>query len=389
MHKINLISTIHFYIDIFEFETNLMITQFRFELNSRKLNEYFIYYDFFILTFTRQKYFTYKRELYVIVVFVIKYDYLCKYFFLSIIMHTNYKSIIFFLNFNFHENIYNHWVDQLCYLNIRIQYIFDSRNKITNELSQILFDENCNDNVIINQILKILKKQNVIWIWKNKTNNYEIFFDSLINSKKKMIANDTLHDNDVFVLKIVFIFEFDLSWQKIYRQFDWFNKIYKYLVNDETSNRVILKIVFDYRVDENFEILWEYRRDIYLFCISKRKIFLIFREIHDKKKHWVIINILVKLRDLIYWFSQQTNVINYIQNCIECAKYDSIIKSQFLYFVQIIYSFQLTNMNFIKSLKRIIVENEYIFHFVYYFNKYFIFFFVSTINSSNILRCLK
>ena len=67
-----------------------------------------IIYNSFIFASIRRKYFTYKRELYSLVTFVTKYDYLYKHLYLSIVVYTNYKSLIYFLSLDLYKEIYNH-----------------------------------------------------------------------------------------------------------------------------------------------------------------------------------------------------------------------------------------------------------------------------------------
>jgi hypothetical protein len=143
MHEINLNNEIHFYIDAFVFATDMTVTQFRLD-HIEKIVKISIIYDSFSFSLSWRKYLTYKKELYVIITFVTKYDYLCKHFYKSAIIHTDHRSLTHFLKSNVHENIYDHWADQLRRLNIVIKYISDSRNKIVDDLFKILFfDEDC------------------------------------------------------------------------------------------------------------------------------------------------------------------------------------------------------------------------------------------------------
>jgi uncharacterized protein YhhL (DUF1145 family) len=112
MHEINLILSVHFYIDVSMHAIELVITQFQ---NAKIVNisekdqiEVFIVYDSIALVASRRKYLTYKKKLYAIVIFVFKYDYLCKHSFISSIIHTNHKSLTRFLKSDLHEKIYEH-----------------------------------------------------------------------------------------------------------------------------------------------------------------------------------------------------------------------------------------------------------------------------------------
>ena len=65
-------------------------------------------YNLFTFAFIKKKKFIYKKELYVIMMFIIKYNYLCKHLYFSIIIYIDYKSLIHFLSSNFYEKIYNY-----------------------------------------------------------------------------------------------------------------------------------------------------------------------------------------------------------------------------------------------------------------------------------------
>ena len=112
MHDINFNFIIYFYIDVSEYKADLIITQYQHSVNvnttSNKNVKMFIFYNNFNLSALRCRYFIYKRELYAIVIFVIKYDYLCKHFYRSVIVHTNHRSLIHFFNLNVYESLYEH-----------------------------------------------------------------------------------------------------------------------------------------------------------------------------------------------------------------------------------------------------------------------------------------
>ena len=115
MHKINFIDEIHFYTDVFEYDDDLIVIQRRIEQKidlhiSTKMIEVSVLYDFFTFNQIQRKYFTYKKELCVIITLIIKYDYLIKHFYQLTIIHTNHKFFIHFFisNINIHEEIYEH-----------------------------------------------------------------------------------------------------------------------------------------------------------------------------------------------------------------------------------------------------------------------------------------
>lgn len=152
MHEMNLKLFIHFYIDVSNWAASLVITQFQNAtlMNSRKSNfliKIFIIYDSFLWSFSQRNYFTYKKKLCVIIIFVKKYDYLCKHSYLLTVAHMNHRSLTHFLEVDVHKDVYESWVDKLWLLNVTIKYISEARNKITNDLLRILFETNCNEDV--------------------------------------------------------------------------------------------------------------------------------------------------------------------------------------------------------------------------------------------------
>ena len=67
-----------------------------------------IIYNSFTFAFIKRKYLIYKKKLYIIIIFIIKYDYLCKHSYFSIIIYINHKPLIHFLNSNLYEKIYDY-----------------------------------------------------------------------------------------------------------------------------------------------------------------------------------------------------------------------------------------------------------------------------------------
>ena len=76
--------------------------------NNKTLIKIFIIYDLFTFIFIYRKYFIYKRELYIIVKFTKKYDYLCKYLYHIIIIYINYKSFTYFLKSDIYKFFYKY-----------------------------------------------------------------------------------------------------------------------------------------------------------------------------------------------------------------------------------------------------------------------------------------
>ena len=109
MHEIDFSKSFHFYTDASDFENELIVTQHQGILDDKKKTiEISILYDAFSLSRIQRIYFTYKKKLCVLVKFAMKYDYMCKHLYNIITIHTDHRSLIRFLKFDFHENIYEH-----------------------------------------------------------------------------------------------------------------------------------------------------------------------------------------------------------------------------------------------------------------------------------------
>jgi hypothetical protein len=134
----------------------LVITQFQIYNNVRVKIP--IVYNSFTFTATERKYPTYKRELLAIVRFTTKYNYLLTYPnpLMTAIIHTDHKLLIHFIDADYHDGIYRNWAIKLRELNVKIQYIPDTRNKIADGLSRTIFDDiDCT----INERSKTLKNE--------------------------------------------------------------------------------------------------------------------------------------------------------------------------------------------------------------------------------------
>jgi tRNA nucleotidyltransferase/poly(A) polymerase len=158
MHEINYFEIIHFYIDAFMYDEDLMITQFR--TKNDKIVKVSILYDAFTFNLAKRKYSVYKKKFCVLIKFVIKYDHFCKNSVHSAIIHTNHKSLIYFFKFDKHERIYEHWANKMRDFNVEIKYISERRNKIANKLFRTLFQrENCASNLAVEQVINSLHDQ--------------------------------------------------------------------------------------------------------------------------------------------------------------------------------------------------------------------------------------
>ena len=209
------------------------------------------------------------------------------------------------------------------------------------------------------------------------------------NKKNEFIQKKTLNKISVFSTVFETIENNRKNWQSCYRKFNWFEKYYIYLKNENLSeyNSKIFRKTFNYRTD-NTDFLWISHKNVFLLWISEFKIVSVFRKVHDKSKHWDKVITLIKLRDMTYWSDQSDDVERYIAKYIQCVRHESTTKSQLLHFIQMMHSFDLAIMNFIESFKEIAKNRKYIFHFMNYFTKFSVSTVCKTADASNVIKCL-
>lgn len=254
MHGIDLSLTVHFYTDASGFAAGMVITQFQSPAvagsSGTKAVEVPIIYNSFSFQPTRRKYPTYKRELYAIVSFVYKYDYLCKHPFLPAVIHTDHKPLTHFLGSDLHEGIYGHWADQLRRLNIEIKYVPGHRNKVADGLSRTLFSmDDCSPTHQVSQTHQELASQGSQWVWKDGKGGFEAYISSLDHSHQSEVReHGTIDGLSVFSLDAASGVT-DKSWRSAYECSVWFGEVYKYLIDSiGVSSPGLVRKAFDYRV---------------------------------------------------------------------------------------------------------------------------------------------
>ena len=149
MHRIDFNKTVYFYTNTSGYTGGVAIIQFRVakdaDIEGKSLVGVPIIYDSMTFSPTRRRYPTYKKELYVIVEFPYKYEYLAKHPYVPAVVHTDHKPLTHFLKADSHEGIYGNWADQLRRLNLGIVYIPGHRNRVADALLRTIFDEECNE----------------------------------------------------------------------------------------------------------------------------------------------------------------------------------------------------------------------------------------------------
>lgn len=137
MFKHDFSKSIKAYTNVLLYDESLYIRQ----LQNEKMK--FIFYDFIIFENTQRNYHTYKRKLYVMIQFVIKYRHMFNAK-KTFIFHIDHKLFVKFINALKHENIYVRWINKLKNLNVTIKHIKNKKNQIVDDLFKIIFNEtNC------------------------------------------------------------------------------------------------------------------------------------------------------------------------------------------------------------------------------------------------------
>lgn len=350
----------------------------------------FILYNFFSWFVLQQKYSVYKKELCAIITFVKKYNYLCKHLYISMIVHTDHKSLTYFLKFNLHKKIYKHWVNKLHQLNVSIVYISDHWNKVVNELSRTLFNsDDCLNDRKVQKMTIELTKQSLHWVWWDEKEKFEELLTKLtLNEWLEIIEQSIINDMFIFDLNIMTITSENVFWEQIYKYFVWFENIYRFLTDFTSVSLVkVMRSFMNYWVID--EVFWIHYRDQYLSCVLKIKVHSLLLEAHDQADYWVKTDTLTRLWELCYWLNQSEDVEKYIADYLKCARHESATRLQLLNSMKVSFSFQLLNMNFIDSLTEIKANNKYIFNVICYFSKKIVSFVTSLINASDVVEFLR
>ena len=387
VHSINWSLIIYLYTDTSEYADNLVITQYQLIDDNFRSVEVSIIYDFFTFSVAERKYHIYKQKLCAMIKFAFKYYYLLQNLNQETIIYTDHKSLVHFLKLSLHDEIYSHWAAKLRELYIKIMHIKEKRNTVTDNLFCIIFHwENCLADDTVQSIQNHLNCESSKWVWKNNKNSFNTFLKDLSELKKiEVIENESLHSLSVFVL------ENSVFWDTDYLCSEWFNQIYQYLYTDNLSDDLsvpFLRKCLNYCLNKEIW-LWVTRRELNLLCVSETKVAAVLQKTHNYSDHWEKKNIILKLRELVYWLSQSTDVKKYIQRCLSYVWHYSAQWSQLLHSIVTHCLFQLMIMNFIRSLQRSIsADQKYILHIMNYFSCYSVTYLSQTADASDVIKTL-
>ena len=224
MHRIDWSLIIYFYTDASQNGAGLVITQFQ----GIPTVEVLVLYDAFTFNITERKYPTYKKELYAIVKFSTKYDYILRHSNIKKagIIHTDHKLLVNFLKSDLYNGIYGNWAAKMRQLNAKIEHIKDIRNTVADGLSRTLFrQEDCEENKWVLEVTDQFNAHGSKWIWKDGKDGFEEFFASLnAKDRAQVIGTGQLHRSSVFAL----IALEGSMWAADYRSSKWFSAIYQF-----------------------------------------------------------------------------------------------------------------------------------------------------------------
>lgn len=234
MHGIDWSLVIHVYTDASGFTEGLVITQFQVVEGFKKSVKVSIIYDALTFSITEQKYQIYKWELCAMMKFIFKFQYLLCTSDCQVIIHTDHKLLIHFLNSSLHDRIYDHWAVKLQGLNIKIVHIKGSRNVIADDLSQtIFFKKDCEEDNTVHLTLDNLHWEGAQWIWKNDKDEFETFLKGLTDDEQtEVVSKRSLNNISVFALQS------SMSWWEMYESSAWFMTVYHYIITDDLSTPI-------------------------------------------------------------------------------------------------------------------------------------------------------
>ncbi|KAI0992935.1 hypothetical protein K3495_g15249, partial [Podosphaera aphanis] len=176
MHGVDPVLPVQIYTDASKFAVGCHISQkqYKYEKSAKRMFPVPILFDSITLNRGQRNYGTYKRELFAIVEFTRKYNYMFRTKSPSTV-YTDHRPLTYFLETSQAEGIYARWASELRMLNITIEYIQGTRNKVADALSRTIFsDPECKEDDLLRTLGEIeMVDKEPKWKWKDGKGGYE------------------------------------------------------------------------------------------------------------------------------------------------------------------------------------------------------------------------
>ena len=389
------------YIDVFKYDADFYICQL--QKNEIRL----ILYDFIIFNSTQRNYDTYKKKLFVIVMFIDKYEHIFnnkKMF----IIYIDHKSLINFMNVEKHSNIFVKWAIKLRSHNIRLKYVESKKNAITNDLSRVIFNEkNCKFDQLVKKLYEKMKKHknDNQWFWKFDKNEYQTMLKRLSKKNRKRRIDE--YENEFiaqvnwttfFVKKQVFsscsnlyndrtnrifrsIIHFiqlndeNESQRSDYFNNEWYSNIYNYYALkqsskiDKASMIAFKRKIHTYRWNVFVKRLFHAYKNKWCICLIKKKIAFTLKKAHDQTNHFFFNIIFNRIKNSMFWSHIIFDVRFYILNCFSCTQWIIAARQKSLSSIQICKFYDLFDIDFMKWFQIFKHEYKHICNMICYFSK--------------------
>ena len=389
------------YIDVFKYDADFYICQLQ------KGEMRLILYDSIAFNSTQRNYDTYKRKLFVIVMFIDKYEHIFnskKVF----IIHIDHKLLIDFMNVEKHSNIFAKWAIKLQSHNIRLKYVENKKNAIANDLSRVIFNEkNCRPDQLVKKLYEKMKKHknDNQWFWRFDKNEYQIMLKRLSKKNRKRrideYENEAIAQVDwitFFVKKQIFsscsdlyndctnrifrsmIHSIQLNDENESQRFDyfndeWYSNIYNYYALkqsskiDKTSMIIFKRKIHTYRWNASVKRLLHAYKNKWYICLVKKKIAFTLRKTHDQTDHFFFNIILNRIKNSMFWPHMTFDVRFYILNCLSCAQWVIAARQRPLSSIQTCRFYDLFSIDFMKWSQAFKHEYKHICNMICYFSK--------------------
>lgn len=347
-----------------------------------------LYYDSFVFLPAERNYDTYKRELRAIVGFCTKFRHFLEGPITSTI-HTDQKPLVGFLNSDTHEDIYARWATKLRMLNIKMQYIEGRRNSAADGLSRTIFhDKDCKTDGLVKKLAEEVRANDHEheWFWKTGKGGYGEMLKKLSAEQRQGVIDSMRAEVDLLEnLRPVGWTSFsmegkgksgqDLMLTPPYK--DWYGDIYayyRYQIVPKGLDKVKLAAfkakVELYRWDDRTERILRKVGTYWVTCISQLEVAPLLERTHDRAGHFSSKIILDKIKYRVYWPKMANDIRDYIQGCLQCARYANSARSQPLAPIKTMEPFQLLGMDFIGPLPTSRAGHKFILHIIDYFSRY-------------------